>query len=117
MNVKEFEKLLLDEKKTIEETLSSVSRQNPDNPNDWEAKYPDLNVEPSDKNDMADEVEEYSNALGVNAVLEAKLVNINGALNRIKDGTYGTCEVGKEEILENRLRANPAARTCVNHSK
>ena len=37
------------------------------------------------------------------------------ALERIEKGTYGICEVGNEEIEEDRLNANPAARTCKAH--
>lgn len=116
MNTNEFQEALLKEKGNIEETLSAGASKNPNNTGEWETKYPDLNVDPSDKNDMADEVEEFDNALGINAVLEEKLEEINLALERIEKGTYGKCEVGGEEIPEDRLRANPAARTCVKHS-
>lgn len=116
MNTREFEKLLLAEKVSIEETLSSLGTKNPKNPNDWEPAYPDLNVDSSDKNDMADEVEEFDNALGVNTMLEEKYREIVSALERIKRGTYGKCEKGGEMIDIERLRANPAARTCVKHS-
>lgn len=116
MDTRIFEEALLKEKRELEKSLSISSSKNPENPSDWEAKYPDLNVDPSDKSDMADEVEEFDNALGINAVLEQKLREINAALERLKAGTYGQCEVGKEMIEEDRLRANPSARTCVKHS-
>ncbi len=116
MDTKEFEAALTREKQNIEKTLSSISKKNPKNPDDWEASYPNLNVDSADKNDMADEVEEFDNALGVNSVLEEKLGDINAALERIARGTYGKCEKGRESIDLNRLRANPAARTCVKHS-
>jgi len=38
-------------------------------------------------------------------------------LKKIEDGTYGICEVGGEEIPEDRLDANPSARTCIEHAK
>lgn len=116
MDTKEFEEALNTEKKNIERTLSSISKKNPKNPDDWEASYPNLNVDSADKNDMADEVEEFDNALGVNSILEEKLQDINAALERIVKGTYGKCEKGREAIDPERLRANPAARTCVKHS-
>lgn len=117
MDTKEFEEILLAEKEDIETTLSAGATKNPHNTEDWETKYPDLNVDPSDKNDMADEVEEFENALGVNAVLEENLADINAALDRIKQGSYGKCEVGGEMIDIERLRANPSARTCIKHSR
>ena len=33
----------------------------------------------------------------------------------IAAGTYGTCEVSGEQIEEDRLEADPAARTCKAH--
>jgi len=117
MDTKQFEDALLKEKKTIEETLSTISKRNPNNPSDWEAQYPDFNVAPSDKGDLADEVEQYDKALGLNSVLETKLREIDDALAKIKDGKYGKCEVGGDMIDEKRLNANAAARTCMEHQR
>jgi RNA polymerase-binding transcription factor DksA len=41
--------------------------------------------------------------------------DIKRALENIEQGTYGICEVGGEEIEEDRLEANPSARTCKAH--
>jgi RNA polymerase-binding transcription factor DksA len=37
------------------------------------------------------------------------------ALGKIEAGTYGVCEVSGMDIEEDRLEANPAARTCKAH--
>lgn len=116
MDIKEFEALLVDEKQVLEKTLPSVGNKNPKNPSDWEPSYPDLGITTADKGDLADEVEEFDNNIGIEAVLEEKLREIDGALERIRSGTYGKCEVGGEEIDEARLRANPASRACIKHS-
>jgi len=116
METKEFEEKLLKEKQELDTTLSSTSTKNPKNQNDWEATYPDLNVDPSDKSDMADEVEGFDTNLGINNVLEERYREITAALGRIKDGTYGTCTVGGEAIELDRLQANPSARTCTKHA-
>jgi len=42
-----------------------------------------------------------------------KLKQINQALHRIYDRTYGICEISGRYISENRLRAIPWARYCV----
>jgi len=42
-----------------------------------------------------------------------KLSEIEDALDRIKDNTYGDCEECEEPITENRLRALPFTRVCV----
>ena len=44
---------------------------------------------------------------------EAHLVEIDAALARIDDGTYGVCEVCGRDIGPARLEALPAARTCI----
>jgi RNA polymerase-binding transcription factor DksA len=51
------------------------------------------------------------------AELELRLKDINDALNKIEraDGSYGKCETSGEMIEEDRLMANPAARTCKLH--
>ena len=117
MDVHKFKGLLLKEKKDIETTLSSLGTQSSKNPGEWEPRYPDLNATPADKNDMADEVEEFDNALGIETALEEKLRDVDAALKHIEEGTYGACEKGGEPIPTKRLLANPAARTCIEHSK
>jgi RNA polymerase-binding transcription factor DksA len=45
----------------------------------------------------------------------ARLTDVKDALAKIDAGTYGICETSGEPIEEARLRANPAARTCMHH--
>ena len=42
-----------------------------------------------------------------------KLLQINGALSRINDSTYGICEDCGEFIVEKRLLVNPYSMTCI----
>jgi RNA polymerase-binding transcription factor DksA len=53
----------------------------------------------------------------VNRVLEAQaretLAEIDAALARVEDGTYGRCESCNTAIPTERLAAMPATRTCV----
>ena len=46
---------------------------------------------------------------------EAELGAVEHALDRLDDGTYGTCEVCGEPLGDDRLAADPAARTCARH--
>lgn len=41
------------------------------------------------------------------------LKEVDFALERLEDGTYGYCEESGDEIGERRLRANPVARLCL----
>jgi RNA polymerase-binding transcription factor DksA len=54
-------------------------------------------------------------SLGENA--EQHLADIDAALKRIEDGSYGTCVVGGEKIDEARLDAMPWASLCIDHAR
>lgn len=43
----------------------------------------------------------------------AKMSQIDAALKRIEDGTYGLCQDCEESIPEKRLLSNPHFQTCV----
>jgi RNA polymerase-binding protein DksA len=48
--------------------------------------------------------------------LRRELDDIEKALQRMDDGTYGTCEVCGNEIGEARLEVMPATRVCIDHA-
>jgi len=70
----------------------------------------------TEQGENASEVEQFANDLSVNDDMEERLKKVEAALGRIAAGTYGVCIMG-EEIEEARLRAEPAAETCVAHAK
>jgi len=112
-----FKKVLEDELKLLENELNSVGRKNPDNPKDWEAE-PDEEAQPSaDSIDYADEIEEFEGNTAILKELEVRYNEVKKALEKMKDGTYGICDVCGKEIPEARLGANPAATTCLEHTK
>jgi RNA polymerase-binding transcription factor DksA len=45
--------------------------------------------------------------------VEAELSDIEHALKRLDDGTYGTCEACGKPVGDDRLEAQPAARFCL----
>lgn len=47
--------------------------------------------------------------------VEAELADVERALQRLDEGTYGNCEACGEPIEEERLEALPAARFCLKH--
>lgn len=49
--------------------------------------------------------------------LEVDLAEVDRALERLADGTYGRCEGCGNRIGEVRLRALPATRWCVLHQR
>ena len=112
-----YQKLLEEEKNRLEGELGEIAHRNPDAQSDWQTNYPEPNVNSPAPDEKADQDEEFANTSGQESVLEARLLDVNDALERIKQGTFGICAVGKEKIDEDRLRANPAARTCMKHSE
>lgn len=47
----------------------------------------------------------------------AELRDVEDALERIREGTYGVCIEGGEEIERERLEAYPAAKRCLDHER
>lgn len=104
-----------EEKKVLEEELEKIGRRNPANPEDWEAEAPEAEDVEADSNEAADRIEEYEERTGVLKELETRYNNVQLALEKINKGAYGLCEVDNSPIEEERLLANPAARTCTKH--
>jgi RNA polymerase-binding transcription factor DksA len=111
-----FKVLLEKERGALREQLTSVARQNPNNPSDWvgEAER-DLDAHDADPNDAADRFESLEEHRIIADELETRFNEVNAALERIKDGTYGICVVSGEHIEVDRLNANPSATTCKAH--
>lgn len=68
-----------------------------------------------DELDLDNRNEDYEEDSALTDTLSGKLKEVEESLKRIEDGTYGKCEICEEEISEERLQANPSAKTCVNH--
>ncbi|HBO17206.1 MAG: hypothetical protein UR69_C0002G0139 [Candidatus Moranbacteria bacterium GW2011_GWE2_35_2-] len=100
---------LVEEKKRLEDDLERIANPT-ETPGDYETRFEDLGTD-SDEN--ATEVEDYADKLAVENDLEKQLKDVNDALERIEKGTYGFCENCQQEIDIERLRAYPAARTCI----
>ncbi|MEZ4210636.1 MAG: TraR/DksA C4-type zinc finger protein [Patescibacteria group bacterium] len=66
--------------------------------------------EDSGDSSLESEVEQTNDAIMTN--LETTLNEVEAALAKIEDGSYGVCESSGDYISEERLTAYPAARTC-----
>ncbi|MEK7500725.1 MAG: TraR/DksA C4-type zinc finger protein [Patescibacteria group bacterium] len=102
------------EKETLTKELHSIAEPDKHLKGDWDAKYVNLG---SEWDDNAQEVTEYATRVPLEHDLEMRLLEVEMALARIDQGTYGVCEICGEMIPIERLTANPAARTCVQHTK
>lgn len=111
MNTEYLKVKLEQEKKVLETELGSLGSKDKET-GDWEATNGVEFSTESDENDRADKFEEFEERSGTLSELEARLHEVNSALNKIKNGEYGVCEKCNLPIEEDRLEANPAAPTC-----
>jgi len=95
----------------IEKELEGFADKDPKMKGDYDTKFPDFNAEQNIE-DSAMEVTAYENTLPVEHALELKLQDINQALGKIENGTYGLCQKCQKEIDPERLSALPEAKTC-----
>lgn len=109
-----YKSLLEEEKQRLEAELQTVGRRNPSNPADWEP-VPQATGQEADRNDAADLIEGYEDNTAILKDLEIRYNEVLESLGRIEKGTYGVCAVSGEEIEEDRLTADPAAKTCKAH--
>lgn len=114
MDMKHYNETLLAEKETLTEELSGIARFNTDT-GTWEATPDQDMMGEIDDNDAADRFEDFEGRSGMVTTLQARLSDVEKALKKIEDGTYGTCEVCGKKIEEDRLDAVPSAKTCKEH--
>lgn len=114
MKTEHFKKKLEAEKVALEAQMGSVGRRNPGVPGDWEPIPSETGTE-SDLADQADVVMSRESNTAILADLEARYDSVMAALERIEEKKYGLCEVCGKKIEEDRLEADPAATTCVEH--
>src|SRR5437773_1666447 len=103
--IDELKEKLEKEKLSLEKELESFATEDKNIKGNWDAKR--INGEDTDMEEKADEVEEYDNLLSLEHSLELKLKDVNSAIEKIKDGTYGKCEKCGKEIEKERLMAYP----------
>jgi DnaK suppressor protein len=63
--------------------------------------------------DMGTETFELEKDMSIRNNVEAELADVERALRRVEDGTYGVCESCGRKIPALRLEAMPGARFCI----
>jgi RNA polymerase-binding protein DksA len=74
---------------------------------------PDFDENFADSGQVAAEMGEN---LTIAATLRDQLDDVEHALERIEDGSYGTCETCGAPVSAARLEAMPATRYCIDHA-
>jgi DnaK suppressor protein len=106
----QFRDALLDERRRVEHALATLRDEHPGSLDDEVEEFA------AGDNHLAETAtatlgREIDYTLGDNA--EQVLAEIDDALQRIDDGTYGTCVSCSSEIPRERLEANPWASLCI----
>ncbi len=118
IDTNKFKKKLEKELKLVEAELADIGMEDKSNPVDgWKAVETEIDSDHADDNDVADNLESFDENRSVVDNLKIQYENIKLALEKIKKGIYGKCEVGGEDIPEARLEANPSAKTCIKHAR
>ena len=112
IDMKEMKKRLLQRKREITRSRGDLTEVQPKVVNSDE-----IDDDTKDSGDYAVDVIEQQQEVAISANDRALLGEINDALQRIKDGTYGKCVVDGKPIPESRLKAVPWVARCVQHEE
>lgn len=115
MDTKHFKELLEKESSVLESQLGTIGKRSKENPDNWEIAAIKSDRDRADETEVADDLETLESNNAIINQLEIRLKEVNEALEKIENGNYGMCEMGGEKIEEDRLEANPAAKTCKVH--
>lgn len=109
-----YQTLLATEESTIKDELFTIAVWNEET-----GMYEAIPSQPenavTDFDETADRMEDFEERTARVATLGARLVDIENALEKIAEATFGFCETCKQPIEDERLDANAAARTCMTH--
>lgn len=111
----DYKKIIEEQLQKLTEELNTLGIHNPEAPEDWNATPQEVLKNEADGNIHADQVEDWNERRATLSVLETRYNNLLKALTKFDTGTFGLCEICNKKIEEDRLDANPAARTCKAH--
>lgn len=113
---------LLKERDLLTKELKTIAAPDPNLPGDWDVKHQEweegeiTSDEELEGGVSVNESDEDMKNKALSDHLELRLKEVNDALARMENRSYGICETCKKEISIERLKANPAARADIEHS-
>ncbi len=119
----ELKSALEKERDVLVNELKTIATPDPRLKNNWDVKHFEwsenqiTSKEALETDESVNESDEDMKNKALSDHLELRLKEVNDALKRIEDKTYGICEVCQKEIPLERLKANPAASTDMEHAK
>ena len=115
IDTEHFRTLLMEERERVQRAIAHLRDEHPGSLEDETDEL--ATASDNHMGDIASATldREIDYSLGENA--GQHLADIDAALKRIDDGTYGTCVVGGEKIGEERLEAMPWTPLCIDHAR
>ena len=104
--------LLLEEQERLQQIRNSLAREPVDGNSERDA-LGEISFADQHPADVASETFEREKDVSILWNVDEQLRDVEGALKRLDDGTYGRCEICGKDIGDERLRARPEARYCV----
>jgi DnaK suppressor protein len=98
------------EKKRLTAQMNDLTAQDP-------FSDPDRGSDKAASDTEANNESSHDRFTAIGDALKVKLSEVDGALVRIADGTYGYCSVCGDMIDTDRLSILPTATVCLKHSK
>ena len=116
LDTEHFRTLLLEERTRV---LAAIDNLHRENPGSLEDETGELVVGGADNHlgDIATATYDRELEYGLEENSEHVLAEIDAALKRIEDGTYGTCNTCGKPIGEERLEALPWATLCIDDAR
>jgi len=105
-----IKKDLLAQKERILSDLNKISKTDSHEADNRGVQFPEYGDKPDEN---AQEISDFSTTIATQKVLEKSLSDVEGALKRIEDKTYGICKYCHKPIGEKRLIARPTAGACI----
>jgi RNA polymerase-binding protein DksA len=114
MDKEALEKIKIDleerKKKILADLGEIAKKENNSGDDEYKATFPEYGDKPDEN---AQEIAEYTTNLAEEDMLEKTLRDIEAALDRIAQGTYGVCKYCQKPIDQRRLMAQPTAGACI----
>lgn len=111
MNESTARKLLEEERSRLEDVKNSAELETLEE-GETES-YQELSAVDQHTGDLGTATFEREKADSIRNSVEAQLADVDHAMARLESGTYGICEMCGKTIPDERLKARPAARFCI----
>jgi RNA polymerase-binding protein DksA len=115
IDMNRFRTELLEERTRVEAAIANLKESHPGSLDDEVDEISDGSDTHVGDSATATLGREIDYTLGENS--QQVLAEINAALQRIEDGTYGTCGVCGKEIAPERLEVYPWAKLCIDDAR